>query len=262
MTQLYDFMVNVVRSVTPTILVAATAGTVLIESKVVAGVGATVLLFLLIDLVFFRLLSDPEQRHTPARPISVFKGVASIKEGESSEKTLRGFTIPSIVSSPGQDRIAEEARHESATTDATLTAVSPASVDKPESEFTRADSEVKPPSGVVQSAEDSGKVTETELAPPASKGFRLVINGKTCFANNTVATDFENEFFKGKMMFLMKSDPPDPKFNSHFEGKSRMFELQMQGRLKLLPQGEVSLFPVARASTQRKHHVFFFCHPC
>lgn len=35
--------------------------------------------------------------------------------------------------------------------------------------------------------------------------------------------------------------PHASQWDSHFEGKNRMFEMQIQGKLKLLPKGEVSL---------------------
>lgn len=70
--------------------------------------------------------------------------------------------------------------------------------------------------------------------------------GADIFANADAPFEFENDFFKGRMLFLVKCNPPDPKWAPHFEGSNsnRAFEMQIQGKLKLLPKGEVILFEI------------------
>jgi hypothetical protein len=50
---------------------------------------------------------------------------------------------------------------------------------------------------------------------------------------------FETEFFKGQVLFMMKTQPEDPKYGAHFHGKQRLFEMQIQGEFKKLPSGEM-----------------------
>ncbi|CAN0079411.1 unnamed protein product [Pylaiella littoralis] len=84
--------------------------------------------------------------------------------------------------------------------------------------------------------------TATAAAEAQSAGLRLSVLGTDVYVNEESPFEFENEFFKGRMLFLVKSDPPDPKWAARFEGEnsSRAFEMQIQGRLKLLPKGEAS----------------------
>ena len=51
-------------------------------------------------------------------------------------------------------------------------------------------------------------------------------------------TDFENEFFKGQVLFMIKTEPEDARYAHHFAGKQRLFEMQIQGKFKKLPEGE------------------------
>lgn len=68
--------------------------------------------------------------------------------------------------------------------------------------------------------------------------------GADIYANADGPFEFENDFFKGRMLFLVKCNPPDPRWAAHFEGtnSNRAFEMQIQGKLKLLPKGEVIRF--------------------
>lgn len=72
--------------------------------------------------------------------------------------------------------------------------------------------------------------------------------GNDIYANGDAPFEFENDFFKGRMLFLVKCTPPDPRWAAHFEGSNsnRAFEMQIQGKLKLLPKGEVILFVCGR----------------
>ncbi len=51
------------------------------------------------------------------------------------------------------------------------------------------------------------------------------------------AVDFENEFFRGRVLFMLRTKPEDPRYVPHFAGRQRLFEMQIQGRFKKLPQG-------------------------
>ncbi|CAM9874990.1 unnamed protein product [Ascophyllum nodosum] len=72
-----------------------------------------------------------------------------------------------------------------------------------------------------------------------TKGLRVTMPGIEIYVNSELPTEFENDFFKGRMLFLLNSVPPDPKWGAYFEGKNRAFEMQIQGQLKSLPKGEV-----------------------
>lgn len=39
------------------------------------------------------------------------------------------------------------------------------------------------------------------------------MSGKDLYANSDAAQEFENDFFKGRMLFLLQTTPPDPKVN-------------------------------------------------
>ncbi|CAM9517348.1 unnamed protein product, partial [Hapterophycus canaliculatus] len=98
--------------------------------------------------------------------------------------------------------------------------------------------------GLVATAGSSGKlaIASAAAAPEAqSSGLRLSMLGTNIYVNGEAPFEFENEFFKGSMLFLVKCNPPDPKWAAHFQGvnSSRAFEMQIQGKLKLLPKGEV-----------------------
>ena len=57
-----------------------------------------------------------------------------------------------------------------------------------------------------------------------------------CPPNARSPVPFETEIFKGHVLLVLRTDPPDPHFRALFEGNKRMFELQVQGRFKRLPQ--------------------------
>lgn len=72
----------------------------------------------------------------------------------------------------------------------------------------------------------------------APKGLKLSVGGVICYANAAEPTPFANEFCSGTMLFLCKTDPPSARA-AHFEGKSKMFEMQIQGRLHKVPEGQL-----------------------
>ena len=59
-----------------------------------------------------------------------------------------------------------------------------------------------------------------------------------CPPNSRVPIPFETEFFKGVAMIFVDSDPVDEIYAPFFQ-KSRQFEVQVQGKFKRLPAGEI-----------------------
>ncbi|OQR99094.1 hypothetical protein ACHHYP_07406 [Achlya hypogyna] len=51
--------------------------------------------------------------------------------------------------------------------------------------------------------------------------------------------EFENAFFKGKILFLLKTEHEPPKWRSLFTGSHRLFWIQLQGQFKKEPKGPV-----------------------
>lgn len=43
--------------------------------------------------------------------------------------------------------------------------------------------------------------------------------GTDIYVNSETPTEFENDFFKGRMMFLLNSTPPHPKVSSMLQSK-------------------------------------------
>eukprot|EP01031_Cornospumella_fuschlensis_P034759 gene34759-42090_t len=60
-----------------------------------------------------------------------------------------------------------------------------------------------------------------------------------CIPNARDPTPFETEFFKGIAMIIIRTKPIDPRFREFFEGRRRLFEVQVQGKFKREPAGEV-----------------------
>ena len=46
---------------------------------------------------------------------------------------------------------------------------------------------------------------------------------------------FENDYFKGKMLILLRTSPADETYGAYFAGSARLFEMQIQGKFKQLP---------------------------
>ena len=80
---------------------------------------------------------------------------------------------------------------------------------------------------------------------PIIRGLEVAVlsnNSKSyvpCPPNSRTPIAFETEIFKGHVLLILRTNPPDPHFKQLFEGKKRMFELQVQGKFKRLPQGEI-----------------------
>ena len=77
------------------------------------------------------------------------------------------------------------------------------------------------------------------ITDPRYHALRLVDwNGNLMPFNEPL--DFENEFFKGQVLFIIKTEPEHPHFIGYFAGKQRLFEMQIQGQFKKLPEGEAT----------------------
>ena len=80
---------------------------------------------------------------------------------------------------------------------------------------------------------------------PIIRGLEVAVlsnNSKSyvpCPPNSRTPVPFETEIFKGHILLILRTNPPDPHFKQLFEGKKRMFELQVQGKFKRLPMGEI-----------------------
>jgi hypothetical protein len=67
-------------------------------------------------------------------------------------------------------------------------------------------------------------------------GLKLSMGGVICYANAAQPTPFHNPFCSGCMLFLCKTEPPpaDPVRAAHFDGKTKMFEMQIQAYVQPL----------------------------
>ncbi len=90
-------------------------------------------------------------------------------------------------------------------------------------------------SGRGRSRGDSARFAQT-LSDPRYNGVKLIDWTGTQIPFNEVV-DFENEFFVGRVLFMLRTKPEDPRYVAHFAGKQRLFEMQIQGHFKQLPEG-------------------------
>eukprot|EP01038_Epipyxis_sp_PR26KG_P007270 gene7270-9909_t len=60
-----------------------------------------------------------------------------------------------------------------------------------------------------------------------------------CIPNSKTATPFETPVFKGVAMILIRTDPIEKHLECFFVGKRRQFEVQVQGKFKREPYGEL-----------------------
>ncbi|KDO32730.1 hypothetical protein SPRG_02428 [Saprolegnia parasitica CBS 223.65] len=63
--------------------------------------------------------------------------------------------------------------------------------------------------------------------------------GQAIVPNADTPLEFENEFFKGKVLFLLQTQPAPPKWQQLFLGRRRLFWIQLQGQFKQEPRGLV-----------------------
>ncbi|OQR82117.1 hypothetical protein THRCLA_11133 [Thraustotheca clavata] len=59
--------------------------------------------------------------------------------------------------------------------------------------------------------------------------------------NSIEPVPFENDLFRGHVYFLVKTDPPHWKWHFLFNGRRRMFWIQVQGQFKKQPKGVIYL---------------------
>lgn len=92
------------------------------------------------------------------------------------------------------------------------------------------------PSDVDEEANGDVEAQYPSMYDPRYNGVKLIDwNGVQIPFNEIV--DFENDFFKGKVLFMLRTKPEDPRYVAHFAGKQRLFEMQIQGKFKKLPDG-------------------------
>ena len=70
-----------------------------------------------------------------------------------------------------------------------------------------------------------------------SLSVREVISDVAMFPNSREPIPFRTAAFEGHALFMLVSDPPDPFFAKHFNGRKRQMELHFQGKFLKKPQG-------------------------
>jgi|EP00945_MAST-04E_sp_MAST-4E-sp1_P001730 hypothetical protein len=63
--------------------------------------------------------------------------------------------------------------------------------------------------------------------------------GGVLYANTRSPITFRNKNFEGKMILMLRSEPLDPFFASHFQGRKRCMEVRIQGKFLKAPKGPV-----------------------
>lgn len=110
-----------------------------------------------------------------------------------------------------------------------------------------------PPIHVIQhSVANSGKVGEIKDTqnnswnPPVGlkiPSIRTSLLHKGCFMpispNSSFSCSFENEIFCGKMLLLINSGKEEDKYKHRFEGTKYTYEVQIQGKFKVIPKGRL-----------------------
>lgn len=80
----------------------------------------------------------------------------------------------------------------------------------------------------------------TESIPPSLPNH---ISLKSFQPNSRQAVSFENDYFIGKIIFVVRTKPLDPYFKHFFEhSKDRMYIIQLQGTFKKPPKKASSLY--------------------
>ena len=60
-----------------------------------------------------------------------------------------------------------------------------------------------------------------------------------CPPNSRTPVPFETELFKGTCLLLLRTNPIDSHYRNFFQGTKRQFEVQVQGKFKRKPTGEI-----------------------
>ncbi|RHY72352.1 hypothetical protein DYB34_001705 [Aphanomyces astaci] len=63
--------------------------------------------------------------------------------------------------------------------------------------------------------------------------------GQELWPNSDTPVEIENEYFSGRILFLLKTEPRSPTWGQLFVGRRRLFWIQLQGKFKKQPQGIV-----------------------
>ncbi|OQR99044.1 hypothetical protein ACHHYP_07409 [Achlya hypogyna] len=66
-----------------------------------------------------------------------------------------------------------------------------------------------------------------------------LVQGQAIWANSDEPIAFENDLFRGKILFLLRTEPESPKWHHLFTGRRRLFWVQLQGQFKVQPVGTV-----------------------
>eukprot|EP00946_MAST-07B_sp_MAST-7B-sp1_P002033 g2033.t1 len=64
-----------------------------------------------------------------------------------------------------------------------------------------------------------------------------IMSGSPMFPNSRKPIPFRTDLFEGQALFMLVSNPPDPFFAEHFDGRKRRMELHFQGKFLRKPQG-------------------------
>ncbi|KAF0703526.1 hypothetical protein AaE_015330 [Aphanomyces astaci] len=82
-------------------------------------------------------------------------------------------------------------------------------------------------------------VHETSVPSKSMHPSSPLRRGKVIVPNSDAPIRFENELFSGQILFLLKTDPMPSKWSHLFAGRRRSFWIQLQGRFKQPPVGQV-----------------------
>ncbi|KAF0690451.1 Aste57867_18183 [Aphanomyces stellatus] len=80
------------------------------------------------------------------------------------------------------------------------------------------------------------RIHELVMDSSAASGVQL---GQPLWPNSTEPVSIENEYFSGRILFLLKTEPRSPTWGQLFVGRRRLFWIQLQGKFKKQPKGTV-----------------------
>ncbi|RHY35218.1 hypothetical protein DYB32_000286 [Aphanomyces invadans] len=82
-------------------------------------------------------------------------------------------------------------------------------------------------------------VHETSVPSKVKHPSAPLQKGKVIVPNSDHPIRFENDLFSGQILFLLRTDPMPSKWSHLFSGRRRSFWIQLQGRFKKQPHGQV-----------------------
>ncbi|CEM27809.1 unnamed protein product [Vitrella brassicaformis CCMP3155] len=181
--------------------------------------------------------------HSPGRPLSQYESGDSGGSPSSLISALEGERAASLSVSVNSK---DTGGSSPTTADNNSVAVSCSSG---ESQGDDKEADKSPTHGRTHTVAEGGEASTVTRkvamsAPPSLPHIRMrnfaVAGGPVdCPVNARVPIEFENEWFKGRFLLLVRTDPLDPYWAYHFRGRQRMFEIQLQGRFKQQPRGIV-----------------------